>query len=285
MTGAADKSFNQIRAAFMRRASAPNVSPFAMKLGYLIAYKYMNANTRTARPSQETLAADLNVSIRTVRRLTDILQPLGLVTVPGHGPGRASTYWIDPDKTTPVSPSGPQKRTPVSGIDDAEKRTPVSPIEEANADTRCTNTGHPVHEYRTRVSSQLRRRTKKGNQTPRAGARQGENSPDFLDADFEDFFRQWPPEKGGKEATRRLFEKIVRTGLATVEQLKAGAMRYGAACIGRELAKIATPLNWLKDGKWDEQYAAPSPVSSTNNNPREVAAVLARTIFAPRGRS
>ena len=87
----AAENLNKTRAAFMRRASAPNVNPFALKLAYIIAYKYLNAETATARPSQETLACDLGCDPRTVQRMLDILRPLGLVVAPGHGPNRANT--------------------------------------------------------------------------------------------------------------------------------------------------------------------------------------------------
>jgi hypothetical protein len=94
------QELNKIRAAFMQRASAPNIPPHALKLAYLIAFKYMNRKTWSARPAQETLARDLNVSVRTFQRLTDILEPLGLVIVPGDGRGHASTYSIDPERAT-----------------------------------------------------------------------------------------------------------------------------------------------------------------------------------------
>ena len=38
-----------------------------------------------------------------IRRLLAILQPLGLTVAPGHGPNRASTYWIDPITVEPVA--------------------------------------------------------------------------------------------------------------------------------------------------------------------------------------
>src|SRR5262249_39919920 len=78
----------------------------------------MNRQTGTARPAQETLARDLGATIRTVQRMLDLLRPLGLTIVPGHGPNRASTYWIEPkgetENTTPVSPLN---TTPMSPID------------------------------------------------------------------------------------------------------------------------------------------------------------------------
>jgi hypothetical protein len=241
--GAAEKSFNQIRAAFMRRASAPNIPHAVFKLSWLLAYRYMNNETRTARPSQTSLAADLNVSIRTVQRLLDILQPLGLVIV------AASTYWIEPE---------PDKATPMSPIN----TTPMSPIEGQKATS--SDREHDIQRQNRRQSFVAP--TKKKNleeelreeRLPRAGAREGENATD-LDLAFEDFFRQWCPERQtGKEAARRLYKRLVRTGLATVPQLNGGAMRYGAACEGRELRYIATPLNYLKDGNFDGQYASAS---------------------------
>jgi hypothetical protein len=103
------KSLNEVRAAFMQRIAAPSIPPHALKLAYLIAFKYLNRQTWTARPAQDTLAADLNVSVRTVQRLLDILEPLGLTVVPGDGRGRASTYSIDPERATRVSSFEAQK--------------------------------------------------------------------------------------------------------------------------------------------------------------------------------
>src|SRR5262245_16821404 len=94
---------NKTRAAFMQRSSAPNVPPHALKLAYLLAFKYMNRRTRIAFVGQETLGRDLNVSVRTVQRLLGRLEPLGLVIAPGDGRGKASTYWIDPERATRVS--------------------------------------------------------------------------------------------------------------------------------------------------------------------------------------
>ena len=81
MTSTATGDLTTLRAAFM--PSAPHVSPFALKLAYLIAFKYMNVKTGTARPSQDTLAArSQRRQVRTVQRMLDILRPLGLVHRP-----------------------------------------------------------------------------------------------------------------------------------------------------------------------------------------------------------
>ena len=89
-----NRDLNTIRAAFMRRASAPHINPFALKLAHLIAYKYLNNETGTARPSQERSRPISMSPPAPSGPLLDILRPLGLVVAPGHGPNRASTYWI-----------------------------------------------------------------------------------------------------------------------------------------------------------------------------------------------
>ena len=127
--------FNKLRVAFMERASAPTVPPHALKLAYLIAFKYMNRKTMTARPAQETLARDLNVSVRTVQRLLDILEPLGLVIVPGDGRGLASTYCIDPERVTRVSSFSAQKGDKKGRQKPPKRVTPVSPQPRKNQNT------------------------------------------------------------------------------------------------------------------------------------------------------
>ena len=61
--------FDLARAQFMTRAAAPDVSANVLKLGYVIAYKHMNVESKTAVVSQETLAADLNMTVRTIQSL------------------------------------------------------------------------------------------------------------------------------------------------------------------------------------------------------------------------
>jgi len=123
----AHPELNSIRTAFLQRVAAPSIPHAAFKLAWLLAFKYMNRETQTARPAQATLAHDLNVSIRTVQRLLDILEPLGLIIVPGDGRGLASTYCIDAERATRVSSFSAEKGDK-KGRQPAPKRvTPVSP--------------------------------------------------------------------------------------------------------------------------------------------------------------
>jgi hypothetical protein len=86
------------RFTFMMRAMAPDVPALAYKLAGLIVFKYMSRKTLTAYPSQETLAADLHADVRTVRRMLDVLRPLGLEIETGRGRHNSSVYRIgNPD--------------------------------------------------------------------------------------------------------------------------------------------------------------------------------------------
>jgi hypothetical protein len=106
------RDFNKLRATFMQRVSGPRIPPLAFKLAYLIAFQYMNLQTRTAFVAQETLAAHVPASVRTVQRLLRVLVGLGLRIDAGNGRGYASTYSITPvedERATPVSPFSAQK--------------------------------------------------------------------------------------------------------------------------------------------------------------------------------
>jgi hypothetical protein len=63
------REFAKARADFMSRVSAPDIPATALKLAYLIAFKYLNRHTGSTFVAQETLAADLATSVRTVQRL------------------------------------------------------------------------------------------------------------------------------------------------------------------------------------------------------------------------
>jgi hypothetical protein len=82
--------------------------------------------------------------------------------------------------------------------------------------------------------------------------------------DIESRFEEWwaqVPRKVAKPAAGKLFRRIIEKHEATVEQLTAGILRYGAEVAGREQRYIAHPSTWLSQGRWADEPAA--PISST----------------------
>jgi hypothetical protein len=263
----APKDFNRTRAEFMRRASSPHVLPHAFKLAWLLAYRYMDRKTATAWPSQETLATDLGVSIRTVQRLLDILKPLGLTVVPGHGPNRVSTYWIHPEKGTPESPiAEAEKATPMSPIN----TTPVSPIADRIGDIQRPNRRHPATEKATPMSPKPIRRTKKKNQGEESDSRPPDSDSEKrdgrrkqkpardLDASFAEFWEAYPSHKA-RETARKAYSAAVERG-TEASVINAGAKVYALTERARieaggpgghpRYTKLAH--NWLNESRWTD---------------------------------
>jgi hypothetical protein len=294
---ASKEEFNKARAAFMRRASAPELPASVLKLAYIIAYKEIDVDTQSTFRKQTTLATALNADERTVRNLLRILQPFGLVIEPGHGPGNASTYRIEAVPET-------DKRKSISGIS-RTKRKPVSGIGRAKPEIRRTNTGNLAHEKRKPISAPLNKnlqeespreetlspsplsapkkkavRRKEGSgKKDRAGPTEGE-----IDAGFEGFravFPHW--QQTGMEAARKEFAAAIRCG-AEADVINGRARLYGIT----ERARIdgggdpkytKQPNNWLRE----KRYEDPPPPNITIDEDSNIVAVAQPQQQQPRG--
>ena len=273
---------NKIRAVFMQRVSAPSILPLALKLAYLIAFKYMNRDSGVAFVGQETLARDLGVSTRHVRRLADMLQPLGLVIVLGHGPNQASTYWIDPDKATREQKRtresgikrtrGIEKRTPRARKADStrhEKRTPESalPYKEKQRREPREESDSPAVALRdenkgTPDERNLFGKTESGPQAPRKTQGDRRSAAD----DGEAFDRFWAayPRRVAKEAARKAYGKAIERG-ATDAALLAGAQRYAAERKDQDPKYTKHPATWLNGGCWEDELTGGAVIDQDGN--------------------
>lgn len=84
-------------------------------------------------------------------------------------------------------------------------------------------------------------------------------------ADGENAFEEWwslYPKRVSKGAARKAYERIIKKKLATVEELKHGAMRYAANMTGHDPKFIKHPATWLNGECWldepDKQQPAPT---------------------------
>lgn len=249
MTSQAD--FNRARVQFMHRAAAaPDVSPAAFKLAWLICFKYMNRESRTAHPAQETLAADLNASVRTIQRLLNELRPLGLTIRAAHGPNQASSYGIEPEKATPVSPiqgrKGDIRRHEKATSGDRKGDTHVAPTNKKNQ------------------RREPRREESDSRPLDDVGLKQGDSRASKkskfqicnLDEAFAEFWAAYP-RRVAKEAARKAFSAAVAggTGASTIVD---GARRYAIERNGEPPRYTKHPATWLRGGCWtDEPVGAP----------------------------
>lgn len=69
------------------------------------------------------------------------------------------------------------------------------------------------------------------------------------------FARWWKlyPLKRDKEAARKAFERVLKDGLATFEQLCAGAIAYAGERAGKDPRYTKYPARWLNAGSWADE--------------------------------
>ena len=256
--------FNKIRAGFMQRASAPNIPHAAFKLAWLIAYRYMNRESGTARPAQETLARDLNVSVRTVQRLLDILERHGLVIVPGDGRGHASSYCLDPERATRASSFHTENTTPVSPFTEPKRVT----SDDRKGDSRDKK---GCHRCRPNLNKKNQEEEPRGSKRashararpPDSASRkadkrtsdEGSKNRAAIAAGFARFMRAYP-RKINEDDARAAFGKAIDAG-ADIETVVARAAVYAverAAAIqnGDNPKWTPYPATWLKKRKWND---------------------------------
>jgi hypothetical protein len=89
------------------------------------------------------------------------------------------------------------------------------------------------------------------------------------EASMRDDFEQWwrlYPKRVGQGHARKCFEKIIKLGLATVEQLKVGAMRYALQREGQDQKFTKHPATWLNAEGWNDEPAKPAAFSTRATN-------------------
>ena len=205
--------FDLIRAQFVARAAAPDIAANVLKLGYVIAYKHMDVASMTATVGQEALAADLNVSVRTVQKLLPVLQGLGLVIEPGAGRSNRSIYRVasaDPENAKAASPLDAERAKSVTSFD----------AERAKEGT---------------LFSEL---------TPATWVSREVACDGFV------AFWQAYPRRVALGAAEKAYHRIIRSREATEAELLAGAMRYAAQRDGDGPQFTKHQATWLNSKCW-----------------------------------
>ena len=70
--------------------------------------------------------------------------------------------------------------------------------------------------------------------------------------DFDRWYEAYP-RKVGKDAARPVFERVVKSGKASVAELIAGAERYAADRAGEDPQFTKYPKTWLNGGHWADE--------------------------------
>ena len=176
------------------------------------------------------MAKSLGVEVKSVKRAIPLLEAAGYIRVTKAG--RCNVYEIVLDEKTgdiksPVEP-------PIGDISDADR-------------------GHfPPTIGDTNGPLTLKDNSKENPENICAGAN--------LNLDFEKWFAAYPRQASKPEA-RKEYERVIRKGLATIEQLQFGAETYAAERAGEDMIFTTKPAKWLSNEGWLDP---PVPKHSTN---------------------
>jgi hypothetical protein len=210
--------FDLSRAQFIARAAAPDVSANVLKLAYVIAFKRMNVESKMAIVSQKTLAADLNMTVRSVQNLLPMLETFGLVVEPAAGPGKPSVYRV---KSLASESESPKAASPIGA-----KRT--NGIASFDGETAKPNSLFPELTSPTPVRKRV------------------------LTQGFAEFWQAYP-RRLAKGNAEKAYRRIVRNREATEAELLAGAMRYAAQRDGEDPQFTKHPATWLNGKCWMDE--------------------------------
>jgi hypothetical protein len=90
-----------------------------------------------------------------------------------------------------------------------------------------------------------------------ADTNNGSISTSAISVAFDEWWRQYPKHVA-KAAAHRAYERILRKGDATPEQLLAGALRYAGERLDQEPRFTKHATTWLNGGCWSDETTAPS---------------------------
>ncbi|MDP2356144.1 MAG: helix-turn-helix domain-containing protein [Beijerinckiaceae bacterium] len=228
---------------------------------------YFNRGNMEAWPSQSKLATDCGLSRNGVRKGIKALEAGDhLAVVPGQGLGNSSRYkWnLKGHGGCPFN---------------AEKGPQPLPFSETKRATAVNEKGHSgVHERATAVATNLMNEPieepveyislkdddlfgEKKHQEALTKSPPRKSKPDAPDG-FEEFYAAYPRRVEPDDA-RTAYDRVIRKGKATAEELLAGAIRYASERDGQERKFTKHPATWLNKGCWaDEPAPAAAPYSN-----------------------
>jgi hypothetical protein len=234
--------------AWLRQVFADRELPAtAFKLAFAVS-QYVNSKTRKAWPSLPTLASDVDIDRRTGIRLIARLEAHGHLQVERHrirGRNRSNTYRLNIKK-------GDTGDT----FSDEENVSLASPFQDEKGDIQRKKTCHPAHEKVTPVSPEPSSEPSEdiGGESAAFRRRAADAAPPEEEEGFAEFWQHYP-KRQGEHGARRAFAEAMAAGVGP-KDIIAGAMRYGAASIGKSDQWVAMPANWLRDRRWKDE---PSP--------------------------
>jgi hypothetical protein len=228
---------------WMETVLADPALTFAQKAILTRLVLYLNLKSGRCDPSIQSIAAAVGVQERAVQMAITTAQALGLLTRrEGGGRSRTNKYIFHL-----MEPEGIVE-TPHSGAPFAET------LHGQTANSGAGNGALPRQKPRMAVHPNT----------------ENKKNTDYA-ADFDRWYSIYPKHRARGKA-RKIFERIVRTGKATVEGLIAGAARYSAERSGQNWQYTKDPATWLGGECWLDEAAPKVDQPQSEKMQRSMAA-------------
>jgi hypothetical protein len=224
---AASDDFTRRKFEWLDRVSVDrSVGSFAFRVAYLLS-GYFNRTTGAAFPSQTTLAVRLGATVRGVQKaLRELVEAGHLVVEEAAGRGRTNQYRPALQNTNHGSSFADKNTNHGSSFTGGNNEPPFRK-------TRTVVRTEPSEEHLREESRSSDLHKARAKTTAKLGSQN-------LEAQFFEWWSHYP-RKVGRRRAQEIYTYLVSRGEVTPEQLQAGAIRYSAACDGRDQKYIKHP--------------------------------------------
>jgi hypothetical protein len=280
-------TFTSNQFAWLRQVAADGgLSPAASRVAIALTRYFSREQDGAAWMSQATLARDLGMPDRTMRHGLSSLIDRGHVVTKRRGRMETSLYYLalktcDSDR----QPIADHDRPAVADHD----RQPVATHTgvtgknlqgDRQKPARVTGNPLPTNSLKEPLEEPIEKRDSLpldlGDED--SGRRSRSPSSD-IDAEFEEFYRQYP-RRVAKEAARKAYVSALSRCAVTPAELLAGVMRYAAERNGKDPQYTRYPATWLNQGGWADEAAMPIGNSVPNGYDHiNVGAAIARQLI------
>ena len=197
--------------------------------------------------ASETIAQHTRVNARHVRRVIHQVEALGWLEADRTAGRRSNTYRF----AIPDSEANPGQDSPGCERDNDIQPGPREPRLPGPREPGLTRAVAAPHTASPTANSNSVYSRPNGREIKIESSRAPSGA---LENGFEEFWHAYP-KKRKKADARAAYGKVLADGLATADELVAGAVAYAAAREGQDDNYTQHPANWLKGECWHDEHS------------------------------
>lgn len=246
---------------WLRQVAFDNdLAPIASRIAITLTKYFNRKNGGWTFMRQNTVAAELGISVRTVNDTLNHMTARGHLLSDRRGVMKTNRYHLALKPTD----SDTQKSAHHDTQDFAHQERVTRKFSRSDAQNsskvireklRTNPLKEPIEKEpieRESITSDV----VEVDSGRRQGDDQSSTEPD-VEVLFDQFYKQYPKHEDRKDALKA-YRAVIKKKLATPEELLAAAMRYAASQAGNDRKFIKNPATWLNKGSWENLPTIPA---------------------------